>query len=152
MRNFKLNDVVYVSGDYFDYDEKNRWSEMMGINWKTNSILGIIKSFHSRKVKILWLIDFQETKVNIKDLTKLPDYLHPISGTINNHRLNSITKIPILQRKKTNKKLNQRESRLSGKLVNIYYDYKQNNDVKHYENKCKNYINFKIDNNYFKSN
>ena len=118
----KVNDIVYVAGDYFDYGQEERWSEMMGLNWKTHSILGIIKSFHKQEVNVLWLVDFRESKVHIQDVTKVPKDLHPICGSIRNHSLNSIKTMPKLCLNKDNK-MTKREQRLSGENINIYYDY-----------------------------
>lgn len=125
----KVNDIVYVPGDYFDFEQEERWSEMMRLNWKTHSILGIIKSFHKDEVNVLWLIDFRESKVHIQDVTKLPKDLHPISGSIHNHTLNAVENIPKLL-KNAGPHLDSREKRLSGTIVNIYYDYNPNEKSK----------------------
>ena len=76
-RSLKVNDIVYVSGDYFDEDEDNRWSEKVAkINYKKQSLLGLVKSFvrkyDEQYVNVLWFADFSDQAVLLKDVKRIP--------------------------------------------------------------------------------
>ena len=91
-RSIKINDIIYVSGDYFDEDEDNRWSEKVAkINYKKQSLLGLVKSFvrkyDEQYVNVLWFADFNEQAVLLKDVKRLPSNLKPITGVINNFNI-----------------------------------------------------------------
>mgnify|MGYP001180577945 CR=1 FL=1 len=86
-KTLKINDLVYVAGDYFDYDEKNRWSKNVAkIDYTKSSLIGLVKSFdihnNQRYSNVLWFADFREQSVLLKDLTLLPKNLKPIKKAL----------------------------------------------------------------------
>ena len=137
-RSIKINDIIYVSGDYFDEDEDNRWSEKVAkINYKKQSLLGLVKSFvrkyDEQYVNVLWFADFNEQAVLLKDVKRIPSNLKPITGVINNFNIlladyvmiNKKCKIINLNNEKKN--MTKDEIRLSGKKVVVINNYQNQN-------------------------
>lgn len=143
-RSLKVNDIVYVSGDYFDEDEDNRWSENVAkINYKKQSLLGLVKSFvrkyDEQYVNVLWFADFNEQAVLLKDVKRIPNNLKPITGVINN--FNIILADYVMINKKCKKigvnnettkmknmtNMTKNEIRLSGKKVVVINNYQNQN-------------------------
>ena len=143
-RSLKVNDIVYVSGDYFDEDEDNRWSEKVAkINYKKQSLLGLVKSFVKKSsnqyVNVLWFADFNEQAVLLKDVKRIPNNLKPITGVINN--FNIILADYVMINKKCKKigvnnettkmknmtNMTKNEIRLSGKKVVVINNYQNQN-------------------------
>jgi len=143
-RSLKVNDIVYVSGDYFDEDEDNRWSEKVAkINYKKQSLLGLVKSFvrkyDEQYVNVLWFADFSEQAILLKDVKRLPNNLKPITGVINN--FNIILADYVMINKKCKKigvnnettkmknmtNMTKNEIRLSGKKVVVINNYQNQN-------------------------
>ena len=143
-RSLKVNDIVYVSGDYFDEDEDNRWSEKVAkINYKKQSLLGLVKSFVKKSsnqyVNVLWFADFNEQPVLLKDVSKIPNNLRPITGVINN--FNILLADYVMINKKCRKmgvnnettkmknmtNMTKNEIRLSGKKVVVINNYENQN-------------------------
>jgi len=137
-RSIKINDIIYVSGDYFDEDEDNRWSEKVAkINYKKQSLLGLVKSFlrkyDEQYVNVLWFADFNEQAVLLKDVKRIPSNLKPITGVINNFNILLADYVMINKKCKklelNNKKKNMTkdEIRLSGKKVVVINNYQNQN-------------------------
>ena len=88
----QVNELVYVPGNYFDVGGEPRWSEKVAkIDWKTQSLLGIVKSFEKKAnenyVNVLWLVDYRPTCVLQEDLNTVPKNLRPIKGVIYNFNI-----------------------------------------------------------------
>lgn len=137
-RSIKINDIIYVSGDYFDEDEDNRWSEKVAkINYKKQSLLGLVKSFvrkyDEQYVNVLWFADFNEQAVLLKDVKRLPNNLKPITGVINNFNILLADYVMINKKCKKigvnneNKNMTKDEIRLSGKKVVVINNYQNQN-------------------------
>lgn len=137
-RSIKINDIVYVCGDYFDEDEDNRWSEKVAkINYKKQSLLGLVKSFvrkyDEQYVNVLWFADFNEQAVLLKDVKRLPNNLKPITGVINNFNILLADYVMINKKCKKigvnneNKNMTKDEIRLSGKKVVVINNYQNQN-------------------------
>ena len=137
-RSIKINDIVYVCGDYFDEDEDNRWSEKVAkINYKKQSLLGLVKSFlrkyDEQYVNVLWFADFNEQAVLLKDVKRLPSNLKPITGVINNFNIILADYVMINKKCKKigvnneNKNMTKDEIRLSGKKVVVINNYQNQN-------------------------
>lgn len=137
-RSIKINDIIYVSGDYFDEDEDNRWSEKVAkINYKKQSLLGLVKSFvrkyDEQYVNVLWFADFNEQAVLLKDVKRLPNNLKPITGVINNFNIILADYVMINKKCKKigvnneNKNMTKDEIRLSGKKVVVINNYQNQN-------------------------
>ena len=137
-RSIKINDIIYVSGDYFDEDEDNRWSEKVAkINYKKQSLLGLVKSFvrkyDEQYVNVLWFADFNEQAVLLKDVKRLPSNLKPITGVINNFNIILADYVMInkkckkLELNNENKNMTKDEIRLSGKKVVVINNYQNQN-------------------------
>ena len=137
-RSIKINDIVYVCGDYFDEDEDNRWSEKVAkINYKKQSLLGLVKSFvrkyDEQYVNVLWFADFNEQAVLLKDVKRLPNNLKPITGVINNFNIILADYVMINKKCKKigvnneNKNMTKDEIRLSGKKVVVINNYQNQN-------------------------
>ena len=146
-KKLKINDLVYVEGDYFDYDQKNRWSENVAkIDYTKTSLIGLVKSFdiHNKRkyANVLWFADFREQCILFKDLTLLPKNLKPIKGVINNFNIELADYVNVSNKKK-NKKISKRTTKNSCKTVltdtksiidgNRHYDY-DNTDNNIYNN------------------
>lgn len=122
-KTLKINDLVYVAGDYFDYDEKNRWSKNVAkIDYTKNSLIGLVKSFdihnNQKYANVLWFADFREQSVLLKDLTLLPKNLKPIKGVINNFNIELADYVTVSNKnKKTSKKISKRTTKNSCKTV-----------------------------------
>lgn len=122
-KTLKINDLVYVAGDYFDYDEKNRWSKNVAkIDYTKSSLIGLVKSFdihnNQRYSNVLWFADFREQSVLLKDLTLLPKNLKPIKGVINNFNIELADYVTVSNKnKKTSKKISKRTTKNSCKTV-----------------------------------
>lgn len=122
-KSLKINDLVYVAGDYFDYDEKNRWSKNVAkIDYTKSSLIGLVKSFdihnNQRYSNVLWFADFREQSVLLKDLTLLPKNLKPIKGVINNFNIELADYVTVSNKnKKTSKKISKRTTKNSCKTV-----------------------------------
>ena len=122
-KTLKINDLVYVAGDYFDYDEKNRWSKNVAkIDYTKSSLIGLVKSFdihnNQRYSNVLWFADFREQSVLLKDLTLLPKNLKPIKGVINNFNIELADYVNVSNKnKKTSKKISKRTTKNSCKTV-----------------------------------
>ena len=147
MTDLKINDIVYVNGDYFDEDITNRWSENVAkIDYKNQSLLGLVKSFSTKQnkkyVNVLWFVDFNEQIVLLHDVKKVPDNFKPVNGVINNfnialadyvtennkNRTRKVSKnknINKINSKKSN--MTKREIRLSGERVIIINNYENQN-------------------------
>ena len=137
-RSIKINDIIYVCGDYFDEDEDNRWSEKVAkINYKKQSLLGLVKSFlrkyDEQYVNVLWFADFNEQAVLLKDVKRLPNNLKPITGVINNFNILLADYVMINKKCKKigvnneNKNMTKDEIRLSGKKVVVINNYQNQN-------------------------
>ena len=137
-RSIKINDIIYVSGNYFDEDEDNRWSEKVAkINYKKQSLLGLVKSFvrkyDEQYVNVLWFADFNEQAVLLKDVKRLPNNLKPITGVINNFNILLADYVMINKKCKKigvnneNKNMTKDEIRLSGKKVVVINNYQNQN-------------------------
>ena len=137
-RSIKINDIVYVCGDYFDEDEDNRWSEKVAkINYKKQSLLGLVKSFvrkyDEQYVNVLWFADFNEQAVLLKDVKRIPSNLKPITGVINNFNIILADYVMInkkckkLELNNENKNMTKDEIRLSGKKVVVINNYQNQN-------------------------
>jgi hypothetical protein len=133
-RNLKVNQIVYVPGDYFDIDGEARWSEKVAkIDWKTHSLLGVVKSFVNKNnenyVNVLWLVDYRISCVLKKDLTIFPTNLRPVIGVVNNFNIDIAEYVIVQKRIKKIKKdikiygMDEREIRLSGSRVLIVNNY-----------------------------
>ena len=122
-KTLKINDLVYVAGDYFDYDEKNRWSKNVAkIDYTKSSLIGLVKSFdihnNQRYSNVLWFADFREQSVLLKDLTLLPKNLKPIKGVINNFNIELADYVNVSNKnKKISKKISKRTTKNSCKTV-----------------------------------
>ena len=92
MDNFTENDLVYIRGDYFDSNVHKRWSKYVAhIDYRKKSLVGQIK-FFSKDISnyyahILWFADFRIKKVNLKDISKLPENFTPKTGIVNNFNI-----------------------------------------------------------------
>lgn len=137
-RSIKINDIIYVSGDYFDEDENNRWSEKVAkINYKKQSLLGLVKSFvrkyDEQYVNVLWFADFNEQAVLLKDVKRIPSNLKPITGVINNFNILLADYVMInkkckkLELNNEKKNMTKDEIRLSGKKVVVINNYQNQN-------------------------
>ena len=137
-RSIKMNDIIYVSGDYFDEDENNRWSEKVAkINYKKQSLLGLVKSFvrkyDEQYVNVLWFADFNEQAVLLKDVKRIPSNLKPITGVINNFNILLADYVMInkkckkLELNNEKKNMTKDEIRLSGKKVVVINNYQNQN-------------------------
>lgn len=137
-RSIKINDIIYVSGDYFDEDEDNRWSEKVAkINYKKQSLLGLVKSFvrkyDEQYVNVLWFADFSDQAVLLKDVKRIPNNLKPITGVINNFNIILADYVMVNKKCKKielnneNKNMTKDEIRLSGKKVVVINNYKNQN-------------------------
>jgi hypothetical protein len=137
-RSIKINDIIYVSGDYFDEDEDNRWSEKVAkINYKKQSLLGLVKSFvrkyDKQYVNVLWFADFSDQAVLLKDVKRIPNNLKPITGVINNFNILLADYVMINKKCKKigvnneNKNMTKDEIRLSGKKVVVINNYQNQN-------------------------
>ena len=137
MSSLYVNDIVYVSGNYFDTNKGPRWSkEVAKINWKTQSLLGVVKSFekvnNDNYVNVLWLVDYHISSVLQEDLTLFPKNLRPIIGVIDNFNIDLAEYVNVENKKrKMNKSISvygmsDRETRLSGSQVLIINNYESN--------------------------
>ena len=137
MSSLYVNDIVYVSGNYFDTNKGPRWSkEVAKINWKTQSLLGVVKSFkkvnNDNYVNVLWLVDYHISSVLQEDLTLFPKNLRPIIGVIDNFNIDLAEYVNVENKKrKMNKSISvygmsDRETRLSGCQVLIINNYESN--------------------------
>lgn len=136
-QNLKVNQIVYVPGDYFDINGEARWSEKVAkIDWKTQSLLGVVKSFVNKNnenyVNVLWLVDYRISCVLKKDLTIFPNNLRPVIGVVNNFNIDIAEYVIVQKRIKKIKKdikiygMDEREIRLSGSRVLIVNNYEPN--------------------------
>tara|TARA_B100000029_G_C17404835_1_gene898443 strand:- start:593 stop:1045 length:453 start_codon:yes stop_codon:yes gene_type:complete len=130
----QVNEIVYVPGDYFDIEGKARWSKNVAkIDWKTQSLLGVVKSFEVKNeenyVNVLWLVDYRNSCVLQRDLNIFPKNLRPIIGVVDNFTI-LVAEYVMVQKKKRKIKndisiygMNERETRLSGSQVLILNNY-----------------------------
>lgn len=129
-----INELVYVPGDYFDMKKGARWSETIAkIVWKTQSLLGVVKSFEIKNnknyVNVLWLVDYRCSCVLKTDLKIFPKNLRPITGVIDNFNIEIADYVNIqIKKRKINKnisiyEMSDREQRLSGTQVFIINNY-----------------------------
>lgn len=133
-QSIQINEIVYVPGDYFDIEGQARWSKNVAkIDWKTQSLLGVVKSFeikkHKNYVNVLWLVDYRTSCVLQADLNIFPKNLRPIIGVVDNFTI-LVAEYVIVQKKKNKIKkdisiygMNERETRLSGSQVLIVNNY-----------------------------